>query len=210
MPVALRLLRAVAAFLVVASIVRAQEPARTFVLNYASAIDGASGSPQPDVTLMRAGGRIERITKRDVSLAGVQVIDRRDPGGDCDDQVLHVRGEHMIPVAQRMIRRARQLGVRVISGADTQYGPASITRITQEIVNCTELGFAPLETIRAGMSLAAECLGVGARTGRVAAGFEADLIVVEGNPLDDIRIIQDATIVISNGRVALNRLPFGT
>ena len=38
---------------------------------------------------------------------------------------------------------------------------------------------------------------------------EADLIVVEGNPLEEIRLIQDVLIVVSNGRVAMNRLPFG-
>ena len=136
------------------------------------------------------------------------LLDLRDPGGDYDDPVLHLRAEHMIPVSQKMIRRARQLGVKVITGADTQYGPTSVTRISQEVVNFVDLGFTPLEAIRAATTLAADCLGIGTRTGRLAPGFEADLIVVEDNPLDDIRIIQDVTIVISNGRVGLNRLPF--
>jgi imidazolonepropionase-like amidohydrolase len=39
--------------------------------------------------------------------------------------------------------------------------------------------------------------------------MEADLVVVPGNPLEDIRTVQDAIVVLSNGRVALNRLPFG-
>jgi hypothetical protein len=33
--------------------------------------------------------------------------------------------------------------------------------------------------------------------------------VIEKNPLEDIRVIQDIILVISNGRVALKRLPFG-
>ena len=37
---------------------------------------------------------------------------------------------------------------------------------------------------------------------------EADLIVVERNPLQDVRALADVLVVISNGRVALNRLPF--
>ena len=56
---------------------------------------------------------------------------------------------------------------------------------------------------------AADLLGVSGHTGRLAVGFEADLIVVEGNPLDDPRALQDALVVISNGQVAVNRLPFG-
>ena len=43
----------------------------------------------------------------------------------------------------------------------------------------------------------------------MAEGYEADLIVLEGNPLDDPAWLQDALIVVTNGRVALNRLPFG-
>ncbi len=38
---------------------------------------------------------------------------------------------------------------------------------------------------------------------------EADLIVVGTNPLEDITALEDVQVVISNGRVALNRLPFG-
>lgn len=137
------------------------------------------------------------------------LLDLREPGGDYDDPVLHVRALHMVPVAQAMIRRARQLGVRVITGVDTQYGPQSTSRVSHEIVSFTELGFTPLEAIKAATSSAAEALGLGSRTGRLASGYEADLIVVEGNPLDDIRVVQDVTMVVSNGRVALNRLPFG-
>ena len=46
------------------------------------------------------------------------------------------------------------------------------------------------------------------RTGAVEPGLEADLIVVQGNPLEDIVALQDVVVVISNGRVAMNRLPF--
>ncbi len=38
---------------------------------------------------------------------------------------------------------------------------------------------------------------------------EADLIVVGTNPLEDITALEDVQVVISNGRVALNRLRFG-
>ena len=71
------------------------------------------------------------------------------------------------------------------------------------------LGLTSVEALATATSGAAELLGIGARTGRVAEGYEADLIVLEGNPLDDPAWLQDALIVVTNGRVALNRLPFG-
>jgi imidazolonepropionase-like amidohydrolase len=50
-------------------------------------------------------------------------------------------------------------------------------------------------------------LGIADRAGVVRPGLEADLIVIDANPLDDIVALQDVLVVISNGRVAVNRLP---
>lgn len=63
--------------------------------------------------------------------------------------------------------------------------------------------------IRAATAVAARCLGVERRTGTLVPGMEADLIVVERNPLDDIRALQDVLVVLADGNVAFNRIPFG-
>jgi imidazolonepropionase-like amidohydrolase len=47
------------------------------------------------------------------------------------------------------------------------------------------------------------------QTGLIENGFEADVLVVDGNPLDNIRTLLDPLLVISNGRLALDRLTFG-
>jgi len=47
------------------------------------------------------------------------------------------------------------------------------------------------------------------RTGRIEEGFEADLILVPGNPLTNIEALQDVLLVMSDGRLALKRIPFG-
>lgn len=52
-------------------------------------------------------------------------------------------------------------------------------------------------------------LDLDGRTGRIEEGVEADLVVVDRNPLEDIRYVQDVLDVVSNGRLAVNRLPFG-
>jgi len=46
------------------------------------------------------------------------------------------------------------------------------------------------------------------RTGRIAKGFEADLILVPANPLTHIEALQDVLLVMSNGQLALKRIPF--
>jgi imidazolonepropionase-like amidohydrolase len=75
-------------------------------------------------------------------------------------------------------------------------------------MHLVELGLTPVEALRSATTVAADLLGMGGRTGAIQPGFEADLIVVERNPLQDVRALADVLVVISNGRVALNRLPF--
>ncbi|MEJ7813087.1 MAG: amidohydrolase family protein [Gemmatimonadaceae bacterium] len=137
------------------------------------------------------------------------VIDLTEPGGDYDDPVLRLRGAHMLPQLGRTVQRAHRLGVKIATGADTQYGPESLTRIATEVASFVELGMTPREAIASATAVAAELLGLAGKTGALRPGLEADLIAVEGNPLEDIRSLQDVLVVVSNGRVALNRLPFG-
>ena len=136
------------------------------------------------------------------------MIDLLEPGGDYDNPVVKIRGMHMLPHIEDVFRRAHARGIPIVTGGDTSYGPESITRITMEMVNFVKLGMTPLEAIRSATVVAAELLEIEDRTGVLEPGMEADLIAVAGNPLGDIRNVQDILVVVSNGRVALNRLPF--
>ena len=139
----------------------------------------------------------------------ITVVDLTQPGGDYDDPVLTMRGAHMLPRLGETVQRAHRLGVRIATGADTQYGPESLSRISGEVAKLVELGLTPVEALRSATTVAADLLGLGGKTGAIQTGLEADLIVVERNPLQDARALADVLVVISNGRVALNRLPFG-
>ncbi|HEX6313707.1 MAG TPA: amidohydrolase family protein, partial [Gemmatimonadaceae bacterium] len=138
----------------------------------------------------------------------ITVVDLTRVGGDYDDPVLTLRGAHMLPRLGETVQRAHRLGVKIVTGADTQYGPESLSRISGEVVHLVELGLTPVEALRSATTLAAELLGLAGKTGAIQAGLEADLIVVERNPLQDARALADVLVVISNGRVAVNRLPF--
>lgn len=124
------------------------------------------------------------------------------------DYVLRLRGKHMVPHLENAIRTARELGVRIATGADNGYEADSINRIAFEVERFVELGYSPFEALRAATVSAAELLGVADRTGRIAPGYEADLILVPGNPLADVAALQDVLLVMSNGRLVLKRIPF--
>ena len=139
----------------------------------------------------------------------ITVVDLSQPGGDYDDPVLTLRGRVMLPVLAEAVRRAHRLGVKIATGADTDYGPASLSRISGEVAAFVDMGMTPIEAIRTATTGAAELLGMGDRVGQLKVGYEADLVLVEANPLSDIRALADVLVVVSNGRVGLNRTPFG-
>jgi imidazolonepropionase-like amidohydrolase len=128
--------------------------------------------------------------------------------GDYADPALFLRGLHMAPRRREAVQRAYAMGIKIVTGVDTNYGPESFSRVSREAGFLVELGVTPIDAIRGATSLAAELFGIEDQTGSIRPGLEADLIVVDTNPLDDIRSLQDALIVISNGHVVLNRLPF--
>ncbi len=71
------------------------------------------------------------------------------------------------------------------------------------------MGMTNFEAIRCATLNAAELLGIDKTTGRIEKGYEADLVLIPGNPLQEIRYLQDALMVFSNGQIALKRIPFG-
>ena len=70
------------------------------------------------------------------------------------------------------------------------------------------MGFTPLEAIQSATIVNAEMLRLDKSIGVLEPGYEADLIAVERNPLQDIVTVQDPLLVISNGRIGLDRLDF--
>ncbi len=126
-------------------------------------------------------------------------------GGDYDNAVLNIRGRHMLPRVQSMAAMAHRLGVRIVAATDTGYGPNSTTTLAHELLELVTVGLTPLEALQAATTSAAELFGVEDHTGRIEPGLEADLIVLERNPLLDIGTVQDVLMVVSDGKVVVQR-----
>jgi imidazolonepropionase-like amidohydrolase len=134
------------------------------------------------------------------------VIDLIDPGGDYDNPILSIRGRAMLPRVRETTAHAWKMGVRIVAGTDTGYGPASVRRIPHEIIELVNVGMPPMDAIKSATSVAATCVGVDKRTGSIKPGMEADLIAVDRDPLTDISAIQDVILVVNNGKIVVNRL----
>lgn len=137
------------------------------------------------------------------------VNDLAEAGGDYDHAALKRRGEMMQPILMSAVQRAHKFGVKVVAGSDTGYGPNSVARVAREVVMLVRAGLAPLQALQSATLVNAEMLRLEKRIGAVEPGFEADLLVVDANPLENVRALLDPVLVISNGRVGLDRLNFG-
>ena len=108
---------------------------------------------------------------------------------------------------QKRLRRAIELGVAVAAGSDNYYqfkwthGVASIMRIVR---SSRDAGVSPIEIIRGATIRAAELLGWQDRLGSIREGKFADLIAVEGNPLQDITVLEHVSFVVKGGVVIKN------
>jgi imidazolonepropionase-like amidohydrolase len=96
------------------------------------------------------------------------------------------------------MRDLHSRGVRVLPGGD--YG-AFITAPQGENARDLEIfvnlfGFTPMEAIVAATRHGADLMQMGGETGEVCAGFYADLVILDGDPLGDIRIFQDPDRIV--------------
>lgn len=102
-------------------------------------------------------------------------------------------------------RRLADAGVELVIGTDmssvvdTDHGEETIL----EIEAFVEIGFTPLEAIRAATALAARNLRIEGETGRLAPGLSADVLVVTGRPDADIHDLRDGRLVLRAGRPVL-------
>ena len=95
---------------------------------------------------------------------------------------------------------ARSMAKLVRAGGNVALGSRRQPRRTWRSLGALGLGgLSPLEVLRAGTVVPAEALGLGRDLGSLEVGKVADLVVLEGNPLDDIRNTARITNVMKNG-----------
>lgn len=102
-------------------------------------------------------------------------------------------------VAGTIIERARANNVRIAFGTDAGVFPHGLN--AGEFRLMVQGGMSNREALAAATTVAADILGMGDTIGRIAPGFSADLIAVNGNPLADVTVLEDVDFVMVRGRV---------
>jgi imidazolonepropionase-like amidohydrolase len=114
------------------------------------------------------------------------------------------RGE--IKATAEMMRRAYDAGVRLLCGSESGFAltPYGHWHARELEVFVEELGLSPLEAITCATRNNAMAMRMGDELGVVAVGKRADVLVVDGDPTVDVRILQDRdrlAAVVSRGRL---------
>jgi imidazolonepropionase-like amidohydrolase len=108
--------------------------------------------------------------------------------------------ERAVPTNFPMFQRAVAAKVKMPLGTDAVAG-AHGQNAREIIVRVTEGGQAPMDAIVSATSLAAESLGLAREVGALTPGLHADLVAVEGNPLEDISVLRKVSFVMRGGQV---------
>ncbi len=100
-------------------------------------------------------------------------------------------------------------GIRIAAGSDGPRPGAPAGSQAYELQLMRDAGMPAMQVLLAATKVAAEVLGLGDNVGTIEAGKLADLIVMDGDPLADVKVLQDrelVKLVMKGGQVYRNNL----
>jgi len=131
----------------------------------------------------------------------VYVYHRESPAPHVRERARALHAHHVASV-----QRALERGVPIAAGTDA--GGHGHPRNALELKYLVEAGLSPMQALRAGTQWAARCLGLDREIGTLEKGRQADLVVVDGNPLDDVTVLLDPArieLVLKSGAICADR-----
>ena len=101
---------------------------------------------------------------------------------------------------EQSFKKALQAGLKIVYGTDVG-GFSWDQPIVQDFSYMVKFGMSPLEALRSTTIRPAEMLGMSGQLGVLAPGAYADIIAVDGNPLNNIEALGNVTFVMKDGQV---------
>jgi imidazolonepropionase-like amidohydrolase len=138
-------------------------------------------------------------------VAPLGVLDAVDAGASLPASTID-KARAVVDVHRSNVSRAIAAGVKVAMGTDSGVGPHGANlRELEELVRC---GMSPQQALVATTSSAAELMGLGEELGTLAPGTRADLVLVDGDPLEVAtlrervrQVWKDGVLVVDDGKV---------
>ncbi|KAI1077017.1 composite domain of metallo-dependent hydrolase [Whalleya microplaca] len=115
---------------------------------------------------------------------------------------------HEVDIACKAMTELRKRGVRILPGGDFGFAWAPHGTYAKDLEHFVNLfGYTPKESLITATALGGDIMGYPSELGKVLPGYFADVILVDGNPLEDIKILQDKSrlhAIVINGHVHKN------
>ena len=106
--------------------------------------------------------------------------------------------ERMTGATQRSnFRKAVEAGATIVYGTDAGVYPHG--QNARQLSRMTRFGMTPLQALQSATTVAAEVMGLGYEVGKIEAGYAADFVAVEGNPIEQIELLEAPSAVIKGG-----------
>lgn len=106
--------------------------------------------------------------------------------------------ERMTGATQRAnFRKAVEAGATIVYGTDAGVYPHG--QNAKQLSRMTRFGMTPLQALQSATTVAAEVMGLGYEVGKIEAGYAADFVAVEGNPIEQIELLETPSAVIKGG-----------
>ena len=119
----------------------------------------------------------------------------------------HRRARAVMPRVLDFVRRLHAAGVPILIGTDGNGGGPAYSR---ELDLHMRAGISDWDVLRLATSDAADALGIGGRTGRIAKGMEADIVFFGSNPLGAPASLRLPKLILSDGKAGTPEDIFGT
>ncbi len=110
------------------------------------------------------------------------------------------RIETMRDGSRAAVAGAIQAGVAIALGTDSGGGATRHGRVAREVELMVDCGMEPVDALRAGTAVAAQLLGESDRRGTIEVGKIADLLLLDGNPLEDLDALRRIAAIFQSGR----------
>ncbi|MEO8404835.1 MAG: amidohydrolase family protein, partial [Chitinophagaceae bacterium] len=114
------------------------------------------------------------------------------------DDATIARGKTIVSTFKEIVGRLYRDSITIVAGTDMGFPGFSLARELELYVDC---GLTPLQAIQTATITPAKVMQVANTSGSIEAGKQADLIIVDGNPLQTIRDIRNVTTIIKDGNI---------
>lgn len=172
------------------------------VAAHAHGAEGIKTAIRAGVDSVEHGSLMDDEGRRLAKKNGTYIIMNTYPPGQIDIDALPAqlqsKARRVFPTRERNFTKAVKAGLLLPYGTDAGVYPHGLN--ANQFLAKVNLGMDPADAIRSATTLATELLGVDDR-GQIAAGLLADIIAVNGNPVEDIALLEHVTFVMKGGEV---------